>query len=126
TALNQPGAPRFLISEAVRGEGARLVNGRGEAFMARYHPNGDLAPRDVVARSILQEIERGAGPIALTLAHLDAGYVRERFPRAGLDLPRDPIPAGPAAHYMMGGVAPDEWARTTVPGLFGAGEGACT
>ena len=133
TALNQPGAPRFLISEAVRGEGARLVNGRGEAFMARYHPNGDLAPRDVVARSILQEIERGAGPIALTLAHLDAGYVRERFPtiaemcrRAGLDLARDPIPVGPAAHYMMGGVATDEWARTTVPGLFAAGEVACT
>ena len=111
TALKLAGAPRFLISEALRGEGARLVNGGGEAFMMRYHPDGDLAPRDVVARSIVREAERTGRPVFLTLAHLDADYVRARFPtiaamcgEVGLDLARDPIPVGPAAHYIMGGV----------------------
>src|SRR5439155_21900874 len=80
TALNQPGAPRFLISEALRGEGARLVNVRGESFMPRYHPGGDLAPRDVVARSIVREMEQTGGLVYLTLAHLDADYVGRRFP----------------------------------------------
>src|SRR6185295_13407939 len=133
TALNLAGAPRFLISEALRGEGARLVNARGEAFMARRHPDGDLAPRDVVARGIARETEDTGGPVFLTLAHLDPGYVRERFPtiaamcaQAGLDLARDPIPVGPAAHYIMGGVDTDEWARTSLPGLLAAGEVACT
>ena len=133
TALNRAGAPRFLISEALRGEGARLVNGRGEAFMTRYHPDGDLAPRDVVARSIVREAEASGGPVFLTLAHLDAGFVQRRFPtiaamcaQVGLDLARDPIPVGPAAHYLMGGVDTDEWGRTSVPGLFAAGEVACT
>jgi L-aspartate oxidase len=133
TALKLAGAPRFLISEALRGEGARLVNERGEAFMIRHHPDGDLAPRDVVARGIVRESERTGGPVYLTLAHLDANYVRERFPtiaemcaRAGLDLARDRIPVGPAAHYIMGGVDTDEWARTSMPGLFAAGEVACT
>jgi L-aspartate oxidase len=133
TALNRAGAPRFLISEALRGEGARLVNDRGEAFMTRYHADGDLAPRDVVARSIVRESERTAGAVFLTLAHLDPDYVRRRFPtiaamcsQIGLDLARDPIPVGPAAHYIMGGVDTDEWARTSLPGLFAAGEVACT
>ena len=133
TALALAGAPRFLISEALRGEGARLVNARGEAFMTRYHPDGDLAPRDVVARGIARESESSGGAIYLTLAHLDPAYVRERFPTiaamcasVGLDLARDPIPVGPAAHYIMGGVDTDEWARTSVPGLFAAGEAACT
>ena len=133
TALNLAGAPRFLISEALRGEGARLVNDRGEAFMTRYHPDGDLAPRDVVARSIVREAEQTGGPVFLTLAHLDADFVRHRFPTiaemcrgVGLDLARDPIPVGPAAHYMMGGVDTDEWGRTSLPGLFAAGEVACT
>jgi L-aspartate oxidase len=133
TALNQAGAPRFLISEALRGEGARLVNAQGEPFMLRYHPDGDLAPRDVVARSIVRESDAGGGPVFLTLAHLDAAYVVQRFPtiaamcaQTGLDLARDPIPVGPAAHYMMGGVDTDEWARTSVAGLFAAGEVACT
>ena len=132
-ALNRAGAPRFLISEALRGEGARLVNARGEAFMTRYHPDGDLAPRDVVARGIVRESEQTGGPVFLTLAHLDPDYVRQRFPtiaamcaQIGLDLARDPIPVGPAAHYIMGGVETDEWARTSVPGLFAAGEVACT
>ncbi len=133
TALNLAGAPRFLISEALRGEGARLVNESGEAFMTRYHPDGDLAPRDVVARGIARESEQTGGPVFLTLAHLDPHYVRERFPtiaamcaQVGLDLARDRIPVGPAAHYIMGGVDTDEWARTSVPGLFAAGEVACT
>jgi L-aspartate oxidase len=122
-----------LISEALRGEGARLVNAAGEPFMTRYHPDGDLAPRDIVARSIAREAERASGPVVLTLAHLDAAYVRRRFPtidemcrRLGLDLARDPIPVGPAAHYIMGGVDTDEWGRTSLPGLYAAGEVACT
>ncbi len=133
TALHRAGAPRFLISEALRGEGARLVNDRGEAFMTRHHPDGDLAPRDVVARGIAREVAQSGGPVFLTLAHLDPEYVRQRFPtiaamcaQVGLDLARDPIPVGPAAHYIMGGVDTDEWARTSVPGLFAAGEVACT
>ena len=133
TALNLAGAPRFLISEALRGEGARLVNERGEAFMTRLHPDGDLAPRDVVARGIARESEGTGGAVFLTLAHLDPDFVRQRFPtitamcaQVGLDLARDPIPVGPAAHYIMGGVDTDEWARTSLPGLFAAGEVACT
>ena len=133
TALSVAGAPRFLISEALRGEGARLLNHRGEAFMTRYHPDGDLAPRDVVARGIAREVERTGGPVVMTLAHLDADYVRRRFrtitetcSRLGLDLARDPIPVGPAAHYVMGGVDTDEWGRTSLPRLFAAGEVACT
>jgi L-aspartate oxidase len=133
TALNLAGASRFLISEALRGEGARLVNDRGEPFMARYHPGGDLAPRDVVARSIAREVDQTGGMVFLTLAHLDPAYVRRRFPtiaamcaQVGLDLARDPIPVGPAAHYIMGGVDTDVWARTSVAGLFAAGEVACT
>jgi L-aspartate oxidase len=133
TALDRPGVPRFLISEALRGEGARLVNGRGDAFMTEYHPDGDLAPRDVVARSIVRESERTGGRVFLTLAHLDPDYVARRFPtiaamcaEAGLNLARDPIPVGPAAHYVMGGVETDEWGRTSVPRLYAAGEVACT
>jgi len=133
TALNRTGAPRFLISEALRGEGALLVNDRGEAFMARYHPDADLAPRDIVARAIAREAERTGGPVSLTLKHLDPAYVTRRFPtiaamcaQLGIDLARDPIPVAPAAHYIMGGVDTDEWGRTSVPGLFAAGEVACT
>ncbi len=133
TALNVPGAPRFLISEALRGDGGRLINGRGQAFMTRYHPDGDLAPRDVVARSIMREMEMTAGSVYLSLAHLDPDYVLHRFPTIAdmcrqlrLDLARDPIPVGPAAHYVMGGVDTDLWGRTSLPGLFAAGEVACT
>ncbi len=133
TALNQPGAPRFLISEALRGEGARLVNANGEPFMPRYHRDGDLAPRDVVARAIVREAEASGGPIYLTLAHLDRRAVEARFPtigemcrQVGLELATDRIPVGPAAHYLMGGVETDDWGRTSIPGLFAAGETACT
>ena len=133
TALSLPDAPRFLISEALRGEGARLVNGRGESFMTRYHPAGDLAPRDVVARGIVRESAATGSPVYLTLAHLDAPHVRRRFPtiaamclQVGIDIARDLIPVGPAAHYLMGGIDTDHWGRTSVPGLFAAGETACT
>jgi L-aspartate oxidase len=133
TALNVAGAPRFLISEAIRGEGARLVNASGEPFMTRYHPDGDLAPRDVVARSIVREGNRTGRPVFLSLAHLDASRMHERFPtigdvcrQVGLDLAIDPIPVGPAAHYLMGGIDTDEWGRTSLQGLFAAGEAACT
>jgi L-aspartate oxidase len=133
TALNVPGAPRFLISEALRGDGGRLINGRGQAFMTRYHPDGDLAPRDVVARSIMREMDMTGGSVFLSLSHLDADYVVRRFPtiadmcrQVGLDLALDPIPVSPAAHYVMGGVDTDRWGRTSLPGLLAAGEVACT
>jgi L-aspartate oxidase len=133
TALAVPGAPRFLISEALRGEGGRLINAAGEPFMTRYDPAGDLAPRDVVARGIAREVERTKAPVALSLAHLQPDFVRARFPMIaktcaalGLDLARDPIPVGPAAHYLMGGIETDAWGRTSIPGLFAAGEAACT
>jgi L-aspartate oxidase len=133
TALKVPGRPRFLLSEALRGEGARLVNGAGEAFMTRYDPAGDLAPRDRVARGIVREEQRTGGRVFLTLDRVDPQFVHERFPliadacrRAGLDLAKDRIPVGPAAHYLMGGVVTDVDGRTTIPGLFAAGEAACT
>jgi L-aspartate oxidase len=101
--------------------------------MTRYHPDGDLAPRDVVARSIARESADTGGPIFLSLAHLPGSRIRERFPtiadmcrQVGLDLATDRIPVGPAAHYLMGGIDTDEWGRTSLPGLFAAGEVACT
>jgi L-aspartate oxidase len=133
TALAVPGQPRALLSEALRGEGARLINAAGERFTASYDPAGDLAPRDRVARAIVLEMRRTGAPVFLSLAHLDADFVRHRFPTAvdacraaGLDLARDRIPVGPAAHYVMGGVETDSWGRTTLPGLYAAGEVACT
>ena len=133
TALMVPGQPRFLLSEALRGEGARLVNASGEAFMERYDPAGDLASRDRVSRAIVRESQRTGGPVFLSLERLDPDFVHERFPlisdgcrRAGLDLARDRIPVGPAAHYVMGGVETDLDGRTSIPGLFAAGEVACT
>jgi L-aspartate oxidase len=133
TVLAVPGAPRYLLSEALRGEGARLINADGEPFMSREEPLGDLAPRARVARAILRETERTGRPVSLTLAHLPAGSVRARFPlidslcrRAGLDLTIDPLPVSPAAHYLMGGIATDVDGRTSLPGLFAAGEAACT
>jgi L-aspartate oxidase len=133
TALKMPGQPRFLLSEALRGEGARLVNADGDAFMPRYDPAGDLAPRDRVARAIVREAKRTGSDVFLTLDRLDPAFVHARFPliseacrRAGLDLATDRIPVGPAAHYAMGGVVTDLDGRTTLPGLFAAGEVACT
>jgi L-aspartate oxidase len=133
TVLDAQDAPRFLLSEALRGEGAKLLNAKGEAFMLGYHPLADLAPRDVVARSIVSEASRSEGPVFLSLRHLNPDEVHRRFPmiaatvlKAGFDLARDPIPVGPAAHYLMGGVETDLDGRTSVPGLFAAGEVACT
>jgi L-aspartate oxidase len=133
TALMVEGQPRFLLSEALRGEGARLVNADGEPFMRTYEPAGDLAPRDRVSRAIVRETRRTGRPVYLSLDGLDPDFVHGRFPlisaacrRAGLDLARDRIPVGPAAHYVMGGVETDLDGRTTIPGLFAAGEVACT
>ena len=133
TVLHVPNAPRFLLSEALRGEGGTLINEAGERFVTRYEPAGDLASRDLVARAIVKEMERTAGRVYLSLAHLDPDYVRRRFPtiaeactQAGLDLAVDRIPVSPAAHYMMGGVQTDIDARTSLAGLFAAGEVACT
>src|SRR5688500_10569735 len=133
TALKMPGQPRFLLSEALRGEEAQLINAAGESFMTRYDPAGDVAPRDRVARGIVREAQRTGGEIFLTLEGLDPAFVHARFPlisdtcrRAGLDLATERIPVGPAAHYVMGGVVTDVDGRTTIPGLFAAGEVACT
>jgi L-aspartate oxidase len=147
TALSLPGVPRFLLSEALRGEGAWLVNAAGERFMQRYHPLLELAPRDVVARAITRE-GMGAGPGAsssgeIRPVYLDMRHVggingmgvdlNARFPgisaflhQHGLDLARDLIPVRPAAHYLMGGVRTDVDGRTSLPGLYAAGEVACT
>ncbi len=132
TALMLPGEPRFLLSEALRGEGARLLNAEGESFMSRYDPAGDMAPRDRVARAIVRETQR-TGAVYLSMEHLDPAFVHSRFPlisdackRVGLDLARDRIPVGPAAHYVMGGVQTDIDGRTSIPGLYAAGEVACT
>jgi L-aspartate oxidase len=133
TVLDLPGAPRFLISEALRGEGATLVNAAGERFMSRHHPAAELASRDIVSRAIVREAQLTGGRVFLSLRHLDPGYVTSRFPtiaetclQRGLDLARDPIPVGPAAHYVMGGVRTDLDGRTSIPGLYAAGEVACT
>ena len=134
TAFRLPGAPSFLISEAVRGEGAILRDAAGRAFMADYDPRAELAPRDVVARAIHAEMARtGADCVYLNLSHLPAERVHARFPQIdafcrsyGLDLAHDPIPVAPAAHYTMGGVRTTPWGETNVAGLFACGEVACT
>jgi L-aspartate oxidase len=134
TCLYHSDAKSFLISEAVRGEGAHLINARGERFMSRYHQMADLAPRDVVARSIDREMKTsGDASVFLDLRHLDRRNVEERFPNLvktcagfGIDMAGEPIPVVPAAHYMCGGVAVDLDARTSLPGLFAIGEVACS
>ncbi|SFR09302.1 L-aspartate oxidase [Desulfoscipio geothermicus] len=133
TVLNLPGAPRFLISEAVRGEGAYLRNGRGERFMPRYHELAELAPRDIVVRAILEEMQHDPqGGVFLDLSHLDTELVLHRFPNInrtckgyGLDITRDMIPVAPAAHYMMGGVKTNYFGETTIERLYACGEAAC-
>ena len=134
TAFHKEGAPAFLLSEAMRGEGAVLRNEQGQAFMADYHPMGDLAPRDIVSRAIAAEMEKaGKGWVKLDISHLPAGRVQGRFPNIykfcqgyGLDITKGPIPVAPAAHYMMGGVKTDTWGRTNIMGLYACGETACS
>ena len=133
TVMAVPGTARFLLSEALRGDGAWLLNVHGERFMTRYEPAGELASRDLVSRAIVREEQRTGAPVLLSMAHLDSAWVRLRFPTLaaacrdrGLDLATDPIPVSPAAHYVMGGVATDIDGCTTVPGLYAAGEVACT
>ncbi|MCU1285580.1 MAG: L-aspartate oxidase [Acidobacteriales bacterium] len=136
TALYVPGAPRFLLSEALRGEGAYLLNTELQRFMPALHPMAELAPRDVVARAIASEIARSAAPdpvVYLDMRHLDPAHIAKRFPRIHttcleykIDITKDLVPIRPAAHYLMGGVQTDLFGRTNIPGLFAAGETACT
>lgn len=134
TALRLPGAPLFLITEAIRGEGGKLINKYGEAFMRNYSPDGDLAPRDIVARSIIAEMERtNSKEVYLDVRHLPPQKLIARFPRVynfclrhNLDITKSPIPVAPAAHYLIGGVRTNIWGETNIPGLFASGETACT
>ncbi|MCW5982196.1 MAG: L-aspartate oxidase [Bryobacteraceae bacterium] len=134
TALHLEGAPRFLLSEALRGEGAYLRNAAGERFMERFHAMRELAPRDIVSRAIVSEMRREGSPhVFLDLTHLDADFVRQRFPRIyqtclrhGVDLTKQPAPIHPAAHYSMGGVRTDLDGRTNLDRLYAAGEVAAT
>ncbi len=138
TALTQPGAPRFLISEAVRGEGAHLVDDQGQRFAFDYHPAGELAPRDIVSRAIFDYLQQTSSDPAnahvwLDLRPIPVETIRHRFPniiqvchRWGIDVFQEPIPIAPAAHYWMGGVATDLGSQTSIPGLYALGETAST
>lgn len=133
TGLTIPGAPAFLLSEAMRGEGGTLKNINMKRFCSKYHPDGELAPRDVVSRSIFFEMnETNAKYVYLDLTHLDSNFVKNRFPKIystcleyDLDISKDPIPVSPAAHYFMGGIYTDDWGRSTLKGLYACGEAAC-
>ncbi|MFC1918068.1 L-aspartate oxidase [Chloroflexota bacterium] len=134
TALHIPGVPPFLISEAVRGEGGILRNVHGYRFMPDYTAEADLAPRDVVARSILYEMQKtDSDNVFIDVAHLPTSVITTRFPHIyrfcldhGLDITREQIPVAPAAHYMMGGVKINNWGETNIINLFACGETACT
>jgi L-aspartate oxidase len=136
TTLAVPGAEGFLISEAVRGEGALLTTPDGREFMSQYAPEWkDLAPRDIVARAIHHEMEEHGFPhVYLDIAsQMPADKIKERFPNiyercleAGVDITRDPIPVVPAAHYFCGGVLVDEWGRSNIENLYAVGEVSCT
>jgi L-aspartate oxidase len=134
TVLFAPSAPQFLLSEAMRGEGAILRNINNELFMKNYHPDAELAPRDVVSRAIISEIVRtSSNHVYLDLTHLDTDFVKNRFPRIyttclqyNVDITKEFVPVSPAAHYFMGGVKTDTEGATSVKGLYAAGEVACT
>ena len=130
TALRLPGAPPFLISEALRGEGGILKNAQGQAFMRKYDSREDLASRDVVARAILSEMQKDSvDHVSLDVTHLPPQRVAARFPSIyrfcldyGLDITEESLPVAPAAHYMMGGVKTDTWGQTSIAGLYACGE----
>ena len=132
TSMDLPG--NFLVSEAVRGEGAVLRGENGDRFMLSVHPDAELAPRDVVARAIGRQMaEQGGRPVLLDATGLEPGFFAARFPSiteecrlGGIDPATQPIPVTPAAHYWMGGVTTDTWGRTSMPGLYAVGEVACT
>jgi L-aspartate oxidase len=136
TALTYPGAPRFLISEAVRGEGAHLIDDRGHRFTFDYHPAGELAPRDVVSRAIFSHLQKnatGSAHVWLNLDPIPVDTIRHRFPNIiqvcqqwGIDLFKQPIPVAPAAHYWMGGITTDTDSQTSIAGLYTVGETAST
>ncbi len=134
TALRMPGVIPFLISEAVRGEGGVLRNAEGRCFMAAYHEKGDLASRDIVARSIVNEMKKtDSKRVFLDVTHLPPHTITTRFPHIyrfcldhGLDITKNLIPVAPAAHYMIGGIKTNSWGETNVNGLFATGEVACT
>ena len=134
TCLYHPAAKNFLISEAMRGEGAILRDRQGRAFMEKYHPLKDLAPRDIVAQAIDNELKTsGAECVYLDISHREAGFVKERFPNIyqqcleyGFDLTKEPLPVVPAAHYMCGGVVVDASGRTSHDNLYAVGEVSMT
>jgi L-aspartate oxidase len=132
--LTVPGAPRFLISEAVRGEGAHLIDRHGKRFAFDYHPDGELAPRDVVSRAIFTHLQQtGESQVYLDLKPIPKARIRYRFPNIirvcqhwDIDLFTKPIPVAPAAHYWMGGIAVDTMNQTSIPGVYAVGETAST
>lgn len=128
------GAPRFLISESVRGEGGILRNINGDRFMSDYHPSGELAPRDVVSRAIIDQMKKtNSNCVYLDLTHLKKEYIKERFPQIynfckkyGIEPSKNLIPVRPSAHFLNGGIKTDLWGRTSISNLFACGECACT
>ena len=134
TALRIPGVLPFLITEAVRGEGGVLRNVKGYRFMPDYTPQGDLAPRDIVARSILYEMQKtGSDRVFIDVTHLPPHIITTRFPHIyrfcldhGFDITKGLVPVAPAAHYMIGGIKTNSWGETNIAGLFATGEAACT